>query len=179
MSERECLPHTDRPYGNKEVELAPEMLAGGLDAFQAKLAASMAAWHADGTPAVWVKVPVAAAAAVPAVAAQGFVLHHVEGDVIMMQKWLPATESKIPPYATHKVGVGGFVVNDKGEVLVVQEKHGGRFQNQWKLPGGLSDLGEDIGETAAREVGADHTRCSLLHCPTLRCPTARQIDLIH
>ncbi|CAM9529526.1 unnamed protein product [Discosporangium mesarthrocarpum] len=30
----------------------------------------------------------------------------------------------MPPNASHQVGVGGFVLNDAGEVLVVREKHG-------------------------------------------------------
>ncbi|XP_059500575.1 nucleoside diphosphate-linked moiety X motif 6 isoform X2 [Stegostoma tigrinum] len=37
-----------------------------------------------------------------------------------------------------------------GKVLVVQDKN--KIKYAWKFPGGLSDLGEDIGETAVREV---------------------------
>ncbi|XP_067898711.1 nucleoside diphosphate-linked moiety X motif 6 isoform X2 [Heterodontus francisci] len=36
------------------------------------------------------------------------------------------------------------------KVLVVQDKN--KTKNAWKFPGGLSNLGEDIGETAVREV---------------------------
>ena len=43
---------------------------------------------------------------------------------------------KVPDYAHHTVGVGGFVVNEKDEILVIQERF--LFQNKphWKLPGG-------------------------------------------
>ncbi|XP_074806925.1 nucleoside diphosphate-linked moiety X motif 6 isoform X2 [Natator depressus] len=39
---------------------------------------------------------------------------------------------------------------DTGKVLVVQDKN--KTTNAWKFPGGLSDPGEDIGNTAVREV---------------------------
>ena len=40
-----------------------------------------------------------------------------------------------------KVGVGGFVVNDNDEILVIQEKYS--LQRQWKLPGGSNNLNID------------------------------------
>ena len=75
----------------------------------------------------------------------------------MLCKWLGSGPSKIPAFATHKVGVAGMVIRPPGEVLVVREARGvdGRrtgFGRGWKLPGGLSDLGEDLGVTAEREV---------------------------
>lgn len=38
----------------------------------------------------------------------------------MLTRWLPATENKLPPNASHQVGVGAFVLNERREVLVVQ-----------------------------------------------------------
>ncbi|GCC38117.1 hypothetical protein chiPu_0016628 [Chiloscyllium punctatum] len=65
--------------------------------------------------------------------------------------WLAKGESRLPAYATHQVGVAGAVFDEAtGKVLVVQDKN--KIKNAWKFPGGLSDLGEDIGETAVREV---------------------------
>lgn len=69
----------------------------------------------------------------------------------MLTKWLPDTPNTIPAYTSHFVGVGGFVLNDKREILVVKEKSGPATQI-WKIPGGIADPGEDIGETACREV---------------------------
>ena len=40
----------------------------------------------------------------------------------MMAQWLLGTDDKMPLYAFTKVGVGGIVLNRKGEVLMVQER---------------------------------------------------------
>ena len=77
--------------------------------------------------------------------------YSAEGTDLMMNIWLGEGENKIPIYATHSVGVGGFVMNDAGEVLVVKEVASGD-RAQWKLPGGMADLGEDLAECASREV---------------------------
>jgi ADP-ribose pyrophosphatase YjhB (NUDIX family) len=49
------------------------------------------------------------------------------------------------------VGVGGFVVNDKNQILVIQEKNG-PITSFWKIPGGRLDPGEEIHDAAIREV---------------------------
>lgn len=78
----------------------------------------------------------------------GFQFHRAEGECAMLFRWLPDTECKVPPFATHHCGVGAVALHND-DILVVREK--GRY-NQWKLPGGLIDLGEDIGDAVAREV---------------------------
>ncbi|XP_019241784.1 PREDICTED: nudix hydrolase 2-like isoform X2 [Nicotiana attenuata] len=71
----------------------------------------------------------------------------------MLVNWLPATANTIPANATHRVGIGAFVLNERNEVLVVQEKNG-RFHGtgMWKFPTGVLDEGEDICDAAVREV---------------------------
>eukprot|EP01097_Dermamoeba_algensis_P006904 TRINITY_DN430_c0_g1_i2.p1 TRINITY_DN430_c0_g1~~TRINITY_DN430_c0_g1_i2.p1 ORF type:complete len:179 (-),score=38.28 TRINITY_DN430_c0_g1_i2:49-585(-) len=69
----------------------------------------------------------------------------------MCTKWLANTHSKLPNFASTFLGVGGFVVNDKNEVLMVKEKNG-PIKNIWKLPGGAVDPGEDLCHAAVREV---------------------------
>jgi ADP-ribose pyrophosphatase YjhB (NUDIX family) len=64
--------------------------------------------------------------------------------------WLSPEPSRIPDYATHQIGVGAVVLNSNNELLVVREA--GRNYARWKLPGGLSDVGESLGEAAEREV---------------------------
>ncbi|CAN0059472.1 unnamed protein product, partial [Laminaria digitata] len=54
----------------------------------------------------------------------GFELHHAEKEYVMLNIWLPATASQLPPNASHQVGIGALVLNSDGEVLVVREKHG-------------------------------------------------------
>ncbi|XP_043829082.1 nucleoside diphosphate-linked moiety X motif 6 isoform X2 [Dromiciops gliroides] len=68
-----------------------------------------------------------------------------------MTLWLGEGPSRLPGYATHQVGVAGAVFDeDTGKVLVVQDRN--KMKNAWKFPGGLSEPGEDIGDTAVREV---------------------------
>lgn len=51
----------------------------------------------------------------------GFRFHHSEPEYAVLNQWLKGTENKIPPFATHLVGVAGFVLNHKKEVLLVKE----------------------------------------------------------
>jgi hypothetical protein len=50
-----------------------------------------------------------------------------------MLLWLDDnTECKVPPFATHHCGVGGVVINNNNEILLVKEKS---KNSTWKLPG--------------------------------------------
>lgn len=48
---------------------------------------------------------------------EGFYFHHAEPKYLMLVYWIPETPSTIPVNATHRVGIGGFVMNEKKEVL--------------------------------------------------------------
>ena len=72
-----------------------------------------------------------------------------------MTKWLDKESiDKIPKYCSHQVGVGGFVLDKKtNKILLVKENNpNSNHVNNWKLPGGLCDAGEDFGNAAKREV---------------------------
>lgn len=57
---------------------------------------------------------------------------------VMLTLWLPDTENKLPPNASHQVGVGAVVMNQQREILVVQEGSGPlRGKGVWKMPTGL------------------------------------------
>ncbi|KAI5424709.1 hypothetical protein KIW84_030772 [Lathyrus oleraceus] len=79
--------------------------------------------------------------------------HHAESDYLMLVYWIPDTPDSIPANASHRVGVGAFVVNNKREVLVVQETSG-RFGGTgvWKMPTGAVNEGEDICDAVIREL---------------------------
>lgn len=52
--------------------------------------------------------------------------------------------NQITAFIMH-VGVAGFVVNDKNQLLVIQEKYLIALKRPiWKLPGGLADPGKEI-----------------------------------
>ena len=58
--------------------------------------------------------------------------------------WLDTTtHDKIPSYAGHYLGVGGAVINSKGELLLIQENRSPE-PKPWKFPGGFMDPGESI-----------------------------------
>ena len=54
---------------------------------------------------------------------------------------------------SRQVGIGAFVTNERGEVLMVQEGSGPLLgSGVWKMPTGLVAAGEDLHEAAPREV---------------------------
>ena len=48
---------------------------------------------------------------------EGFRYHHAEPDYLMLVKWIPETADTLPANASHRVGIGAFVMNDNREVL--------------------------------------------------------------
>merc|ERR1712187_798474 len=94
------------------------------------------------------------AAAIPALLARGFDWHHAKPGYCLLTRWLEKSENKLPRYPSTQVGVGAFVLNSKGEVLLVNERVAAvaKAQGEWKLPGGVANPGEELAQTAAREV---------------------------
>lgn len=55
----------------------------------------------------------------------GFDFHHCGDDnTLILKQWLPETPSRLPLGPSHQVGVGALILNDEGNMLVVQEKSG-------------------------------------------------------
>ncbi|GFQ03095.1 nudix hydrolase 2 [Phtheirospermum japonicum] len=132
-----------------------EMTSEPLDpiAYVSLLKASLSHWRQQGKRGIWIKLPIELANLVEPTVKEGFYFHHAEPNYLMLASWLPNTANTLPANASHRVGIGAFVLNDKNEVLVVQEKSG-RFRGSgvWKFPTGVVDEGEDICDAAVREV---------------------------
>ncbi|XP_010069708.2 nudix hydrolase 7 isoform X1 [Eucalyptus grandis] len=137
-------------YGGVTVEMKEHMDA---DVFAPLLRASISSWKQQGKQGVWIKLPIEYSHLVDIIVKEGFRYHHAEPNYLMLVRWLAETLDTLPMNASHRVGVGAFVLNDKREVLVVQE-HSGWFQGKgvWKLPTGVVNEGEDICDAVVREV---------------------------
>lgn len=71
---------------------------------------------------------------------EGFNFHHSRDNFVMMYKWLPTnSSSNLPPACHTNLGVGGIVLNEKNQILVVSEKD--IEYPHWKLPGGYVERG--------------------------------------
>ncbi|KAI4296051.1 hypothetical protein L6164_036041 [Bauhinia variegata] len=144
------LMSTNDDHGGVIVEMDEAM---DSTSFVSILRASILHWKQQGKKGVWIKLPIHLVNLVEPLVKEGFWYHHAEPKYIMLVYWIPEGANTIPPNATHRVGVGAFVMNEKREVLVVQEKSGlFRGTGVWKLPTGVVDQGEDICAAAVREV---------------------------
>lgn len=121
--------------------------------FASKLSKSIPIWQAEGKRTIWFHVQRKCSQWLPVLCENEFLFHHVslDGDVVVMYRWLPQDKpSAVPPYAHTMVGVGGIVLNASGELLVVLQKFGTR--ELLKLPGGYVEPREDLSDAAIREV---------------------------
>ncbi|KAK3422088.1 hypothetical protein EUGRSUZ_G02643 [Eucalyptus grandis] len=121
--------------------------------FVSMLRASISHWREQGKKGVWIKLPIELVNLVEPAVAEGFWYHHAEPKYLMLVYWIPQSAHTIPANASHRVSVGVVVMNEKDELLVVQEKTG-TFGGTgvWKFPTGVVDEGEDICAAAVREI---------------------------
>jgi 8-oxo-dGTP pyrophosphatase MutT (NUDIX family) len=145
----ETLPFTPDQFGG--VIVKPEHLPEDVATFAAVLGRSLETWQAAGLRLVWLNVPIARAALIPIAVEAGFVFHHSdEGELTMTRRLVE--HAFVPTHATHYVGVGGVVLNQRNELLVVCEKHRRTSRRYYKLPGGALQPGEHLVDAVLREV---------------------------
>jgi ADP-ribose pyrophosphatase YjhB (NUDIX family) len=145
----DILPFAPDMFGGVIVE--PNTLPLEADVFREQLAASLAHWRADGARLVWIDVPISHAALIPVAVEAGFIFHHSEEDHLMLTCRL-VEDAFIPGHATHYIGAGGVVLNERAELLVVCERHRRTKQPYYKLPGGALQAGEHLVDGVVREV---------------------------
>ncbi|KAG1362135.1 nudix hydrolase 8 [Cocos nucifera] len=138
-------------YGG--IIIKSEGLPWNANEFASSLRASLSQWKVEAKKGVWLKLPLDRSDFVPIAVKEGFKYHHAEQKYVMLTYWIPEGPCLLPGNASHQVGVGGFVMNDKNEVLVVQEKYcASTFAGLWKLPTGFILESEEIFSGAVREV---------------------------
>ena len=87
-------------------------------------------------PYEFYQIPLAKAQLAGAAAREGFTFHHAQvpcsavrasepntdsqPSYLMMTRWLAEGESMLPLYPHHQIGVGGMLLNGRGEVLCIQ-----------------------------------------------------------
>ncbi|CAJ2663997.1 unnamed protein product [Trifolium pratense] len=141
----------DDEYGG--VLIDPNRLPHNTYAFASMLCLSLSHWKKKGKKGVWLKLPLEQSDLVPIAVKEGFQYHHAEPGYVMLTYWIPDGPCMLPANASHQVGIGGFVINDNNEVLVVQEKHcSPATLGLWKIPTGFIHEAEEIYTGAVREV---------------------------
>lgn len=132
----------------EEAGMAPEDFADALGGF-------LDACEGEGKRGIWLNAPLDATHLVPVAVEMGFVYHHADEEGAVLTLWLPEDQKNgLPSYPHIGHGVGGIVINSRGELLGIQEKAGvtAGMTNFWKIPGGLVDKGEDMHVAAVREI---------------------------
>jgi len=149
------------------VVVDPQALPELPDEFSKALARSLRTWADEGLTVAWLEIPIGQSALIPAAVEAGFVFHHSGRDYLMLTYQLQEG-AFVPPYASHYVGAGGVVLNDRQELLVVWERahrrHGRRY---YKLPGGALHRAEHLVDGVIREVHEEtgvRTRFESLVC---------------
>lgn len=141
----------DDEYGGFVVD--PDKLPTNQNTFSLMLRSSLSHWKMKGKQGIWLELPLQLSELVPIAVKEGFRYHHAEINYVMLTYWLPEGPCMLPGNASHQVGVGGLVINDKGEVLVVQERYcSPACVGLWKLPTGFIAESEEIFEGVVREV---------------------------
>jgi 8-oxo-dGTP diphosphatase len=151
--QQEIVGALDRYQGLEVTDMA-SLLTSEED-FARQLEWNLARWVEKGVRSVQIRfTPPGHCQLMNAAFKQGFYFHHAhrKENYVLMCKWLDATtHDKMPAYADHYVGVGGVVINNKDEILLIQERRQPE-PRQWKFPGGFMDPGETIKQAAEREV---------------------------
>lgn len=145
----DLLEHSIDQFGG--IIIDPERLPEEPDAFAERLRLSLDAWRGDGRRLAWVDVPLHRAELIPVATQLGFVFHHAdEQDAMLVCRLVEG--AFVPLHATHYIGIGGVVINDRQELLVVCERHRRTAAPYYKLPGGALLPGEHLVDAVLREV---------------------------
>jgi 8-oxo-dGTP pyrophosphatase MutT (NUDIX family) len=150
------LEATPNQFGG--IIIKPDTLPKTTRTFRSRLQHSLDTWREAGYRLVWLEVPINQANLIPIAVEAGFTFHHTHNGQADRPGYLMLTcrleaDAFIPAYASHYIGAGGVVLNNREQLLVVCERH--RYDNSrpsYKLPGGALHQGEHIVDGVIREV---------------------------
>ncbi len=134
------------------IEIDTDSLPESSDDFRTALTESLALWSGNGNVLAWLNLPIDKAGFVPIAVDAGFTYHHSGEDYLQLVRTL-TPDAYVPSYATHYIGAGGVVINERNELLVVCERYRrDRSRPYYKLPGGALHPSEHIADAVVREI---------------------------
>ncbi|MBN2628513.1 MAG: NUDIX domain-containing protein [Spirochaetales bacterium] len=134
-------------YGGMMID--PALLPEEDEALLRELDHSLTLWQAGDASLAWLTLPASRHALLSPLLVRGFEFHNCTREEVTLVKRIKP-RAFVPSTASHYVGAGGVVINDKNQLLVITEK--AHTVKHYKLPGGLLDVGEDLTAGVAREV---------------------------
>ncbi|KAK0597357.1 hypothetical protein LWI29_024483 [Acer saccharum] len=139
------LSSVEDAHGGVTVEMKEPM---DSKLFASMLGSSLSYWIQQKKRGVWIKLPIQCSNLVYPAVKEGFLYDHAKPDYLMLVKRIPETSDTLPSNASHRVGIGGFVMNNEGELLVVQDRNGGfKGTHVWNLPTGTVDEYMEVDRT--------------------------------
>ena len=148
------FPLISKPHKGCEIDISSPSENLDKASLTSSIKSTIAEARSTSRSSIWVALPSSSpltANLLPTLLSHNFKYHHTTPDTLHMYLWLDDKfPDRVPDYATTQIGVGALVLNAKNELLVVREMSN-NF-SKYKLPGGLADVGEHLGEAAVREV---------------------------
>lgn len=141
------LPYTVNAFNDAVID--SDCLPEDRDEFSAALDRSIKKAQSESLKLIWLFISTGDSELVPAAAKAGFFYHHADTAGIQMLFKI-RSDAFVPNYATHYIGVGGVLLDEANNLLVVQEKH--HKKKHYKLPGGAVEPEEHLAKAAVREV---------------------------
>ena len=132
-----------------------ETKAKFVDDFVCAFRLKVEEWKVEKRKGIWVTLSTELSMLVPYLTGDmEFDFQFAEKGSVVLTRWLPASESRLPLGPSHQVGVGCLLIHPyEKKMLCVQEKTGPAAKRKlWKMPTGLTDPGEDIADAAIREM---------------------------
>jgi len=129
-----------------------EKLSSDADEFRMQIEEALKEWRAGEIRLIWLEIPIEKSRLIPVATEAGFTFHHANEDSLTLTYQVQSA-AFIPTYATHCIGAGGVVLNDRRQLLVVNERHRRDLSRpHYKLPGGALLAGEHLADAVVREV---------------------------